>query len=223
MPVTWAAHSRSSGGPIGLLDDLTDGVGALASDRTIGIIGWSHFAMTASYTSRPCRVGANHEIVITDSWALKNRGGPKSPSAQFRRKLSLLGLAADLGNVSRACKLMGYSRQQFYEIRRNLWGRRADRPPARNRPGIQTSVVIRNSLKYVSSQSEPPGAFRSHFAEMFRSRPRVLAGIDAKGATPKNGSMSLGPSTRSVRRKPAGAPAGRTSFAHRRARAGDGP
>jgi len=36
-----------------------------------------------------------------------------------RRKLSLLDLAADLSNVSRACKLMGYSRQQFYEIRRN--------------------------------------------------------------------------------------------------------
>jgi transposase InsO family protein len=36
-----------------------------------------------------------------------------------RRKLSLLELAADLGNVSRACRTMGYSRQQFYEIRRN--------------------------------------------------------------------------------------------------------
>lgn len=36
-----------------------------------------------------------------------------------RRKLSLLQLAQDLSNVSRACKLMGYSRQQFYEIRRN--------------------------------------------------------------------------------------------------------
>jgi len=37
-----------------------------------------------------------------------------------RRKLSLLELAADLGNVSKACKMMGYSRQQFYEIRRNF-------------------------------------------------------------------------------------------------------
>lgn len=37
-----------------------------------------------------------------------------------RRKLSLLELASDLGNVSKACKLMGYSRQQFYEIRRNF-------------------------------------------------------------------------------------------------------
>ena len=37
-----------------------------------------------------------------------------------RRKLSLLELAAELSNVSRACKLIGYSRQQFYEIRRNV-------------------------------------------------------------------------------------------------------
>jgi hypothetical protein len=37
-----------------------------------------------------------------------------------RRKLSLLDLASDLSNVSRACKMMGYSRQQFYEIRRNF-------------------------------------------------------------------------------------------------------
>jgi len=36
-----------------------------------------------------------------------------------RRKLSLLDLASELGNVSRACRLVGYSRQQFYEIRRN--------------------------------------------------------------------------------------------------------
>ena len=37
-----------------------------------------------------------------------------------RRKLSLLELAKDLGNVSKACQVMGYSRQQFYEIRRNF-------------------------------------------------------------------------------------------------------
>jgi len=36
-----------------------------------------------------------------------------------RRKLSLLELAQELGNISKACKVMGYSRQQFYEIRRN--------------------------------------------------------------------------------------------------------
>lgn len=36
-----------------------------------------------------------------------------------RRKLSLIELASEMNNVSRACKIMGYSRQQFYEIRRN--------------------------------------------------------------------------------------------------------
>jgi transposase InsO family protein len=37
-----------------------------------------------------------------------------------RRKLSMLELAQQLGNVSKACQVMGYSRQQFYEIRRNF-------------------------------------------------------------------------------------------------------
>jgi len=37
-----------------------------------------------------------------------------------RRKLNLLELAQELDNVSKACKIMGYSRQQFYEIRRNF-------------------------------------------------------------------------------------------------------
>lgn len=37
-----------------------------------------------------------------------------------RRKLSLLQLSQELGNVSKACRVMGYSRQQFYEIRRNF-------------------------------------------------------------------------------------------------------
>jgi len=36
-----------------------------------------------------------------------------------KRKLNLLELVNDLGNVSEACKRIGYSREQFYEIRRN--------------------------------------------------------------------------------------------------------
>jgi hypothetical protein len=34
------------------------------------------------------------------------------------RKLSLLQLAEGLGNVSKACQIMGYHRDSFYEIRR---------------------------------------------------------------------------------------------------------
>ena len=35
------------------------------------------------------------------------------------RKLNLLQLANGLGNVSEACKRIGCSREQFYEIRKN--------------------------------------------------------------------------------------------------------
>jgi len=34
-----------------------------------------------------------------------------------RRKLSLLKLAEELGNVSKACRIMGYQRDTFYEIK----------------------------------------------------------------------------------------------------------
>lgn len=51
-----------------------------------------------------------------------------------RRKLSLLDLASGLSNVSRACKVMGYSRQQFYEIRRNLQTYGAD--------GVGTTAIM---------------------------------------------------------------------------------
>lgn len=36
------------------------------------------------------------------------------------RKLSMLQLAEKLRNVSEACRIMGYSRQQFYEIKRSF-------------------------------------------------------------------------------------------------------
>jgi hypothetical protein len=39
-------------------------------------------------------------------------------SHSTRRKLSLLQLAEELGNVSKACKLMGYHRDTFYAVKR---------------------------------------------------------------------------------------------------------
>jgi transposase InsO family protein len=39
-------------------------------------------------------------------------------SQSTRRKLSLLQLAEELGNVSKACQIMGYHRDTFYEVRR---------------------------------------------------------------------------------------------------------
>lgn len=39
-------------------------------------------------------------------------------SQSTKRKLSLLQLAEELGNVSKACEIMGYHRDTFYEVRR---------------------------------------------------------------------------------------------------------
>lgn len=68
-----------------------------------------------------------------------------------RRKLSLLELATDLDNVSKACRIMGYSRQQFYEIRRNYQTHGADglidrlpgaKGPHPNRVGAEIEQAI---------------------------------------------------------------------------------
>ncbi len=75
-----------------------------------------------------------------------------------RRKLSLLDLANELNNVSKACRVMGYSRQQFYEIRRNFqtYGAEGliDRLPGAKGPHpnrVATEVeeaILAHSLKY---------------------------------------------------------------------------
>lgn len=73
-------------------------------------------------------------------------------SQSTRRKLSLLRLAEELGNVSKACRLMGYHRDSFYEIRRafQVGGvdalveqRRGPRGPHPNRvsPEIEAQIL----------------------------------------------------------------------------------
>jgi transposase InsO family protein len=75
-----------------------------------------------------------------------------------RRKLSLLALAEELGNVSKACQLMGYHRDSFYEIKRafQVGGtqalveqKRGPRGPHPNRvsPEIE-AAILRYSLEH---------------------------------------------------------------------------
>jgi len=79
-------------------------------------------------------------------------------SQSTRRKLSLLQLAEELGNVSKACKLMGYHRDTFYEVRRafQVGGvaglveqKRGPRNPHPNRlPPELEKRILDYSLKY---------------------------------------------------------------------------
>lgn len=72
-------------------------------------------------------------------------------SHSTKRKLSLLQLAEELGNVSRACQIMGYHRDTFYEIRRafQVGGvaalveeKRGPRGPHPNRVGPEVEAKI---------------------------------------------------------------------------------
>jgi transposase InsO family protein len=72
-------------------------------------------------------------------------------SQSTRRKLSLLQLAAELDNVSKACRIMGYHRDTFYEIRRAfqvngvaglIEERRGPRGPHPNRVGPEIEARI---------------------------------------------------------------------------------
>lgn len=72
-------------------------------------------------------------------------------SQTTKRKFSLLQLAEELGNVSKACQLMGYHRDSFYEIRRAFQTggvaalveqRRGPRGPHPNRVSAEVEQTI---------------------------------------------------------------------------------
>jgi transposase-like protein len=72
-------------------------------------------------------------------------------SQSTRRKLSLLELASELDNVSKACRIMGYHRDTFYEIRRAfqvngmaglIEERRGPRGPHPNRVSAENEAKI---------------------------------------------------------------------------------
>lgn len=76
----------------------------------------------------------------------------------IKRKLSLLQLAEELGNVSKACDIMGYHRDSFYEIRRAFQvggtaalveSRRGPRNPHPNRVSEEIeNAILDHSLKF---------------------------------------------------------------------------
>jgi hypothetical protein len=88
-------------------------------------------------------------------------------SQSTKRKLSLLQLAEGLGNVSNACKLMGYHPDTFYEGRRDFQAgcvaalveeKRGPRNPYPNRvaPEIEQEILrLRTGL----SDARPAACF----------------------------------------------------------------
>lgn len=102
-------------------------------------------------------------------------------SQSTKRKLSLLQVAEEFGNVSKACKLMGYHRDTFYEVRRafQIGGvaalveeKRGPRNPHPNRvaPEIEQKILdyaltfpthgpqrVSNELRLTATEVSPGG------------------------------------------------------------------
>ena len=63
--------------------------------------------------------GLRNRLLITKPSTIRKAQVTKL-SESTKRKQSLLQLAEELGNVSNSCKIMGYHRDTFYEVRRDF-------------------------------------------------------------------------------------------------------
>jgi hypothetical protein len=109
-----------------------------------------------------------------------------------RRKLSLLQLAQELGSVSKACRIVGYSRQQFYEIRRNFQTYGAEglldrvsgpKHPHPNRVSAEIEEAILAYVHVVEPITDGPLQITPKMRAAFRGPLIANGGYDAETAS----------------------------------------
>lgn len=105
-----------------------------------------------------------------------------------RRKLSMLELAQELRSVTEACRIMGYSRSQFYEIKRafQTGGLEAllDRPPI---PGSTPHKIADELEKEIIELSiEHPAWGQQRIADEMALREKVISATTVRNVWMRN-------------------------------------